>query len=373
MTRALFILCVVACAPATTKQRINYPSGSPHYEYEMRAGVPHGTGRVWHTNGQPKSEGEYVNGVKHGKFTFYDDDGRFERQTFFWKNVEVWRSSDPMDNPPTELVQGLMAYSGTEPRLGEVEQQEEVVSGFRISTEAPAPFFATLDRTTGLNRAGLQFGFGSTSPMGFGSVTRLEVFGNYRFSNFGAYGQLSQAALEAGAGTQLSGRRTLEAGGTYHHTLQGVGELTPRLGVVVPVGNDDTEGYVASSAGSLQRPTDAVTSFPATVAVRSGASVTRGHHRFVLQADGGIDWLFGGRSASVDALVRANGGIGLGIRSALLTIELSNTLRVSEPSRSLHAIGIAGTFWINRMWTVIGGSQSFDGHTAVTLGVGYEL
>lgn len=365
--------CGAAAKPST--QMFKYPDGGPHYEYQMLNGLPHGTGRVWHPNGELSSQGEYVNGVKHGEFTFYDDNGDFQHKALFWKNVEVWRSSVADDQPPKQLIDGLSAFSGTDaPRLGENMPTEETTSpAFKISRDPPAPYFATLDRTTALNRVGLQFGFGAAEDMSFGSVTRLELFGNYRISQLGVYGQLSQTQFEAAPGMSLSGRRTLEAGGTYHHELANVGMLTARAGVLAPIGNDTTDGFIATSAGASQRPTDAATSFPATAAIRTGASLTRMGRSLVVQADGGVDWLLGGPNASLDALVRANGAIGYGIRSALASVELTNTVRVSEPTRRIHALGFAGTFWLNRMWVTAAWSATLDGATALTGALGYEL
>jgi hypothetical protein len=375
--RIAAVAALIACTGSAklSTQRISYPNGSPHFEYEMRNGVPDGTGRVWHANGELSSQGVYVNGVKHGEFTFYDDDGRFEHKAYFWKNVEVWRSTVATEKPPEQLISGLVAFSGsTPPHLGENMPTEETSTpGFQISRDPPAPYFALLDRTTGLNRVGLQFGFGAGDGTSFGSVSRLEVFGNYRVSRFGAYGQLSQARYEAVPGMTLSGRRTLEGGGTYHHSLGGIGMLTARTGLLVPVGNDDTDGFLASNAGAFQRPTDAAASFPTTAAIRTGASLTRMRERVVMQADAGVDWLAGGPNASLDALLRANAGVGFGIRSALVSAELSNTVRVSEPSRRLHAFGLGGTFWLNRMWVQTSLSLTVTGTTAITGALGYEL
>jgi hypothetical protein len=48
-------------------------------------------------------------------------------------------------------------------------------------------------------------------------------------------------------------------------------------------------------------------------------------------------------------------------------------VRVSEPSRRLHAFGLGGTFWLNRMWVQTSLSLTVTGTTAITGALGYEL
>src|SRR5262245_55080230 len=121
MMRSLSILfaMLAACTPKSSLQRHNYPSDSPRFEYEMHDVVPYGTGRVWLQNVTLKYECQYVNGVKHGRFTYYDEDGKFSHQVFFYKDVEVWRYTVEREEPPAELEQGLVKFSGSEPRIGE--------------------------------------------------------------------------------------------------------------------------------------------------------------------------------------------------------------------------------------------------------------
>jgi len=149
--------------------------------------------------------------------------------------------------------------------------------------------------------------------------------------------------------------------------------LTVRAGILAPIGNDNDSGFIASSAGAFQRPTDAAASFPSSLALRTGASLTRARSHLVLQGDGGVDWLLGGEARPVDALLRANAGVGVGMRAAVLSLELSNTVRVSDPSRRIHALGIGGTFWLAGVWLTTCVSRTFAGQNAVTASVGYEL
>lgn len=379
MTRLhlLFLIATVAAcrsAPVSPSARkVSYPDGSRHYEYQLRDGIPHGAGRVWHPNGQLKSIGEYVNGVKHGRFEHFTEGGDFEHQAYFYKGTEVWRSTTSTDEPPPDLLKGLRAFSSEPPRLGgeggrRIAQYESVSL---LSSEPPAPYFATMDRTTGLSRIGVAYGMGNGPVRPFGSVSQLDLFANYRFERAGVYGRFAQARFEATPGMVLSGRRTAEVGGTLHAALS-VGDLSLRGGLLVPIGNDDDEGFLAASAASWQRPTDAAATFASTVAMRTGASLTRSLSRLTFQADAGVDWLAGG-DEGFDALVRANAGVGIGIRSLLLGLELTNAVRVSDASRRLHVLGLSGTFWMEYVWLTMFVGGTADGTIAITGSVGYEL
>ncbi|NVB77636.1 MAG: hypothetical protein HOV81_04515 [Kofleriaceae bacterium] len=378
MRTNLFLLLfgVAACASTSPKPPTNvHSNGQVRWEYKMVNGVPHGPGHVYYADGTLKSEGEYVNGVKHGLFKFYRPDGELEQQTYFYKNVAVWKSTDPNAEPPDELISGLTAFSGEPPKIGDelgVKGDPNAPSSFRLSYDAPEPYFSSLDRTAGPNRLGVQFGAGTAGERPFGSVTRYEVFGSYRFADFGAYGSFAQSQFEVEPNMRLSGRQTLELGGTYQRPVA-LGPLSVRGGILFPISSDDADGYLASTAGAMQRATDAAQSFPSTVAVRTSASITHKRQRLVLQGDGGIDWLLGGPNSSLDALARLNAGVGLGFRSLMVGVEVANTLRMSEPSRHIHVMGVSGTFWINHMWVTGFAASSLDGETSVTGALGYEL
>ncbi len=346
-------------------KRVTYPNGKPRWEYATVDGVPHGLSRVFHPNGELQSEGSYVAGAKHGLFTFWTEDGEFIRRALFSDDAEIWSTTDFYTRPPTDLIVGL------DTTAREIEARERP-QGLRFSKQPPAPYFATLDRTNGIDRVGGQVGYGE------GGVVRWDLFGNYAIRKIGVYGQLSQTQARAPSAPitsserTLSGRRTLEAGATLPVALD-IGTLTPRAGVLVPIGNDNMAGFVASSAGARQRVTDAAASVPGTVALRTGASLTRGMRRVVLQADGGIDWLFGAQEAPFDALVRANAGVGVGVRSLLFSAELTNAMRISDPSLRMHALGLGATLWLDRAWLTVLGTQTFDGDTSLSGVFGYEL
>lgn len=356
-----------ACTGKGTGPRnTTFPAtGKPRWDYELRNGLVHGKSTVWWENGRKRSEGEYIEGAKHGLWSFYYEAGGFEYQALYWKDRVEWVAVDELAKPPAALLAKLAtdspAVSGT---------MRPVVTrrrGLYYSVEPPAPYFATLDRTTALSRLGLGIGLG----LGENLVVRSEVFANYLFGNWGAYGQYAQASYDLTPDTNLSARRTLELGATRTFELSRVGLLTLRGGVLGAVANDDHEGFVASVATSSLRATDAAATFPSSVAVRTSASLGRSHRRVVWQTDGGVDWLMGGREREVDPLLRLNAALGIGVRSTMFSAELSNTVRLAEPSRSLHVGALAATIWLQHLWLTSAASLSHDGEFGITTAAGY--
>jgi hypothetical protein len=333
-----------------------YPGGAVlHWDYELRDDIPDGAAQVWHPNGSLRSEGNYVEGRKHGRFRFYDETGAFEHQAVYLHGQEVWSSDDQTADPSDEITREL----GTPPT------RSDATPLTWSHDPVPAPYFGTLDRTTGLNRIG--------GELGMGNIRRTELYANYMLAHYGLYGQVLQTNVDSNGGAMYSGKRTAELDGTRRFSLGDVGTLVARAGVVVPVGNDDQQGFIASSLGSTVMPSDVATSFPSTVAVRTGASLTRSRKYFVLQGDAGVDWIVAGQTRPLDALLRANAGLGVGGRAAMVSIEVSNTALASDPSRSLHAVAFAGTLWFARMWGTGVASFATNGQSALTIGVGREL
>ena len=74
----------------------------------------------------------------------------------------------------------------------------------------------------------------------------------------------------------------------------------------------------------------------------------------------------------MDALVRANAGVGLGTGRAMLTLELSNTLRVSERTR-LHALVVGGTATFAKVWLGAHLSITHEGEPSILTSVAYDL
>ena len=369
----LVLIALAACgggfAGTSNTHRVAYPNGYARFEFELRDGLPNGRGRVWYPSGALELAGTYVDGARHGRFWLFTDGGALEHQAIYFNNSEVWSSTDATAEPPAEWTVEL-ASRETMPavhKAGRVDSEE--AKPWLARSTVPAPSFASLDRIT-MERGGVQVGVGGGEASDFGSVVRVDAFGHYRFSRFGAYAQLSQTQLEVRMET-LAGRRTFELGGTARHGIS-VGTFTGRAGLLVPVGNDDTNGFVASTAGVAQRPADAASSFASSVAARTSASFVRTGDRSVLQVDAGVDWLLGTESRALDVLLRANAGVGLGTRRAMLTIEVSNTLRASEGTR-LHALVLGGTATFARVWLGANVSITHEADAAVLTSVGYDL
>lgn len=373
MKHLLLLVALAACGGSLASHRthrVAYPSGLARFEFELRDGLPNGRGRTFYPDGTLALEGTYSDGARDGRFWFYTETGSLAYQAIYLDNAEVWRSTRPDEEPPAEWTKELPTASNDAPTPRRAERVEPVrADRWLARSTVPEPYFSALDRTT-LDRGGAQLGVGESEDTDFGSVVRLDVFGHYRLARFGVYGQLSQTQLAAPA-SSLSGRRTLELGGTRRFGIS-VGTFTGRVGLLAPIGNDDTDGFVASTAGVMQRPGDAASSFASSLAARTSASFVRTGERSVLQVDAGVDWLLGTETRPVDALARANAGVGLGTRTAMVTLELSNTLRIAE-LRTLNSLAIAGNFAIAKLSFGAGISFSIQGTTTLLTSVGYDL
>jgi hypothetical protein len=366
MTRVIVLTLLVACVPpgASGLRQNRYDDGKLQEEYTLRNGARHGKARTWHRTGRTESEGNYVADKREGRFVYYNDRGEFEYQVLYMRDAEVWRSTDPNAKPD---VRGTTTA-----------RQEQIKATPIPETAKPIPWFASLDRTTSLTRVGAQLGVGAPAGLDFGSAKRIEAFANFVVGEWGAYGQFSQTSLQAMSVSfpderTLAGRQTFELGATHALPLDRWGTTTARLGVLLPVGNDSSDGFVAGTAGAFQRPADAAGSVPSTTAVRTSTSLTRTMNRFVLQADAGFDWLLGGEPTALDVLARANLGVGFGSRTAIVAVELSNTMALTDLDRRLHAAGLSGGAHVAGFWFSGLLSYCINGGAAFTAGVGHEL
>ena len=368
-------LALAACggAPAGPRvHRVAYPGGMARLEFTLRDGRPNGPGRAWHPNGALAHEGSYADGARQGRFWFYTDTGAFAYQAMFLDNTEVWRSDVATAEPPIEWSRELPSTPA--PALVRATVVEAgPLPPWITQSRAPVPSFSTLDRITGPARAGVQLGVGSAPGLELGAVSRLDVFGHYRTGRVGVHGQLSGTLVQLPGAMRLTGRQTLEAGGSYRREVRTLDTLTGRAGLLVPVAQDDTRGFIASTAGAAQRASDAATAFPSSIAVRTSTSLTRVRDRVVLQADLGVDWLLGGEDGAFDALVRAGGGVGFGSRRALLTFEASSAVRASDPGRRIIAAAVGRTLAFARVWVTAGVSITQDGTPAILTTVGHDL
>ena len=371
--KSLVLVVLAACgggfAGSHDTHRVAYPNGYARFEFTLRDGLPNGRGRVWYPSGALELEGTYVDGARQGRFWFFTESGVPAYQAIYFNNAEVWRSTDVEAEPP-EAWTAELARNEAMPAIRKAERVSSAdAKPWLVRSTVPAPSFASLDRIT-MERGGLQVGVGGADTLDFGSVVRVDAFGHYRFSRFGAYAQLSQTTVEAPMAS-LAGRRTFELGGTARRGLL-AGKLSGRAGLLVPAGNDDTSGFVASAAGVAQRPTDAASSFASSMSARTSASFVTTGERSVLQVDAGVDWLLGTEERAVDALLRANAGVGLGTRRAMLTIELSNTVRASEGTR-LHALVVGGVATFAKVEVGVNLSITHEAAAAVLTSVAYDL
>jgi hypothetical protein len=344
--------------------RVTYPTGRTRFEFALRDGIPNGPGKGWHRNGALASEGTYKDGARHGQFTFYSVDGAFVAQALYVDNVERWRSENKLEQPPSQHLNALAQAEPSETMFVDADSEWGDV-------RAPRPYFSTLDRTSGPARAGAQLGVGSSGDLGFGAATRLDVFGHYRFDRYGVFAQMSETRLSVTDEMTLAGRLTTTLAGTYQRTLP-FATLSVSGGFIAPLGNVDPAGTVASAAGAEQRPSDAVFAIPAPFALRSAASLTTTRGSLVLQADAGVDLPLGADQHMVDALGRANLGIGFGTSSTMLSAELDSTLRLSD-SRTFHSIALGGTLANPVLWVSASLAFSFTGTMSFLGSVGHDL
>lgn len=374
--RVVVALALVGCgggavAPYVAVDRVAYPNGKARFEFELQDGVPSGRGRAWHANGKLASDGTYRDGGRHGRFWFYDEQGAFTAQAIFFDNAEVWRSPDPRAQPPDDWTQGV-AFGARRPPEDATGVVDGPAASWAASSIAPRPYFSALDRTTAPARAGAQIGASEPKDLGFGAAMRLDVFGHYRLGRYGVFAQLSETRLALDDDMTLAGRRTAILAGTYHLTL-GAATLSASGGLIVPLGNTDAAGSVASYAGAEQRTADAAAAIPAPLGVRSAASLTAARGRFVVQADTGVDWLLGGDERALDALLRANVGIGVGSRATMLTVELDNAIRASDPDVRLHTLALGGTLAFAATWLSASFAFSHTGTLSLMGTVGRDL
>lgn len=340
------LLALAGCGGGVLKtsvpvDRVAYPNGKARFEFELRDGVPNGRGRAWHANGKLASDGTYQDGARHGRFWFYDEDGAFVAQALYLENAEVWRSTHENEQPPQEWLEGIALSARRDPSDATIVETGPETA-WEQSRSAPRPYFATLDRTTAPARAGAQLGMSNAKNLDFGAATRLDLFAHYRIKQYGVFAQLSETRLAVPNDMTLAGRRAAIVAGTYHRSF-GAATVSTNGGFIVPLGNADAAGSVASYAGAEQRPADAAAAIPAPFAVRSGASVTASRGPLLVQVDAGLDWLLGGDEQGFDPVGRANLGIGLGSRSTMLTAELDNAVRLTGAQTRFHALALGGT------------------------------
>jgi hypothetical protein len=355
MKRAIALALIAACGSGgASTQRTTFSNGRMHEQYAMRNGKRHGPAATWYANGSVESRGTYVQDKREGTFRFFTEDGEFEYQALYVQDEVVWRSTDPNATPDRRAI---------------VSERTERIKKALVS-KPPVAYFTSLDRMASLDRVAVQVGLGGPGERSLGDARRMEVFGMYREGAFGGYAQFSRSTLTTMSTTLDS--HSMEAGGLFRRAVPVVGDVTSRAGLLVPLG--DTDGsFLAGTAGSFQRPTDAAAASTSALVLRTSASTSRTARRLVVQADAGVDWLFGGSASAFDAIGRFNVGAGFGAPWALLSVELTNTMLLSEPGRRLHGVGIGGTFRYQKVSASGLFSRVFSGDTSLTLTVGYEL
>ena len=377
MIRPLTLLLLVAsCSNQQHSHRtVNSRSGLIFWEYEATAGIPDGRTRTYYPNGEVQTDGYYLHGQKHGLHHAYADTGEIIKKAFFWYDVLVWSTLSATEAPPRALVLSLAGL--TDPveirRLygGAITVREETFRG--LDLRPPEALFVSADRHVARgDRIGLLLGAGGATGQ-FSSARRYSMFGKLTRGKFGAFFQVDGSNLanlsESWSGT-IEGRRTLEFGGT-HGFPSTFGHLTARVSFVAPVGHDDADGYLAAAATSFQRPTDAIYSLPSTVAVRSSMSWILRGARWVIQMDAGLDAAVAGVSEMAPVFGRFNAAFGLGVRSAIASLEVSNAAPLDAFDRRLQSLGVGAAFFSSGIVLKMLAARTTGGHATLSLGSEY--
>lgn len=375
---AAVALIMVGCSPPPTTQRtLHYSTGEQRWRYDGVLGVPHGKSTTWHRNGAKRSVGRYWHGLQHGLFRYYDEQGAFERDVYFIAGEKVWESTVLDERPPAALRKD--ARRAKPPR----DVTETPFGKWVRKGRGPEPHFATLDRATSLDRVGVQVGWSVRSSEPRASVldretpelttVRAEVFGNYVIGRYSVYGQVATSTLAYPDGRDVRGKSTIELSTARHAELSGVGDLSARLGLMVPVSGDGLDSLVASADSAYQRPADGASAFSADATLRSSLTLANVYGNFVFQSDAGIDWLFGGAGdqAPVGALARVNAAIGAGVGRFMITLELSNAMLLESGARPMRALATTATFFAGDLIVSVGASFGNERHGGALASVAY--
>ncbi len=357
MRTAAVVILLAACGPSISTERTTFPDGHLESQYTLQNGQRHGLARTWHSNRALESEGHYVNGKREGTFFYYHDDGTFSYQALFIRDEQVWRSMNRNDVPDRQAI---------------VDEKFSRPPDPTFSTATPIAYFTGLDRTAGQDRVGAQVGVGGPGDSSFGASRHLEAFGLYTPGAFGGYAQVAYTTLDSDIGG-VGSPVVIEGGSRYRRDVPDVGVVTARLGVLGNLGDRGSDSFIAAAAGSFHRPADAVASANADVAIRTSASIVHTTPLFVIQADLGVDGVFGQPSSTFDALGRLNLGLGFGAPWALAGVELTNTVVLSDVGRRMHGIGVGGAFRVGKVSVHGLVSRVYNSDTCLNLVVSHEL
>lgn len=330
-----------ACAAPTRTNVVRYPNGELKWEVQTVANVPHGESRTYYPSGRVKTTGRYQRGKRDGEFAHFDEQGRLLRVELFIDGELKWSGASATDRPPKDLAAIALTEPDPEP-----------------DTEA-TQVYATLDRVTPSSQVGAQVAILRPAKLDdFNGGRYLELFGQAMRGRFGGYGAFTARSATAADDAILTGKSVLEIGGVYRfaaldHVLLGV------AGVTLPVGNDDLDGFGASTATLSSRVGDAVLTLPRSAALRTSLSMV-GAARFVFyRADAGLDLAFDiSRVSDVvrmqdshAALARLSLGAGFASQNVTLTGELVNVAVLTSGSseRMLHTLALSARL---RRWRV---------------------
>ena len=346
-----FMALVAACSGPSTAFKRTYPSGITKVEIALKNGVRDGRGTTYHPNGEIASQGPYRVGAKHGVFHYWNADGVWLKQELYRTRRLVWTSTNRSDAPPFDFgVDSLSSARAHEPvtSAAVVIDAAPGASGSSMAMTGPpggmegslevathaAPRF--LNALVG-HGSFLQLTMGGGSGVQNSSANRIGMLAAYADGRLG--GSLA-VTLSRFSSDSLSawGKPVFDVQTSYLLPYTR-GIFVARVGVVLPLGNDDARSALAAAASLVQAPNDAIYTLPSTLATRGSLSWVAASDYVVAQVDMGLDIAVFGYSEKVHPIVHANGAVGVGAHDIFVAAEVSTVASWTNTIRDMALVG----------------------------------
>jgi hypothetical protein len=276
----------------------------------MVDGIPDGRATGWHPTGAVAYQGYYQDGERHGSFTFWDEDGTWLRIEEYERGVLLWSSTDKK----AVLTEAVASQAST--------PEEDLMLWWK---EPGTPWPASFPVLSHMQQPGVvaQLSLQSIEDNGT-TVTTQHIYlaAAHSLSRLGAPKANVYLATDLprfmsgplqGATT---GRVTLEGGASYAV----LSNLGLRLGLMLPIANDDFDGYLVATKSAQHRIRNLVATYPRSIGFRTSAAYTREVAFFTFRVDPGLDLAvdaFGDETLAMpdSAAVIATLGLGVGMGS----------------------------------------------------------
>jgi hypothetical protein len=203
-----------------------------------------------------------------------------------------------------------------------------LAAGTSTASAQRMPDFATLDRTDGFSKFGLDVGFLKIDRADISSVLRLEPYGQLvSQQGLGAYLALPLARSFGDVDEGALGN--LDLGGLY--VISGADiSFAFRLGLVVPTASEGAVDFVVNSLATHYRLTDISLTNPDAWYARLAFSPLIHTRSLFLRFDLGADIPFAEDDFRADPILRLNVGGGVDLGLAALMLELVTIADVDD-------------------------------------------